>query len=114
MDANNSPKQIFAVIEYYESKSDIYGNRYNFVVFTETMTGVIAKGQISGGASNISRAMLELYGNWEDFKIVEISLPIRKFNAMIKAGKYPYIGCTPEEINKNVLDQWYKAKNDIK
>ena len=101
--SDNQPK-IKAVAEFYASNPDVYGNSSNFVAITNTVTGKVAKGFISGDISNIQSALFNLYNGWGEFKAIKINLPIRRFNQMNKG--YEYIGCTPDEINKNILAQW--------
>jgi len=49
--------QIKAVAEVIESKMDVYGNIYNFVCVTNTLTGARALGHFSGNYSNIEHAL---------------------------------------------------------
>lgn len=88
------------------SKCDIYGNRYFSMIVTNNLTGKIAKGKISGGESNCTYAMRQLSGNWEEFSYDTKEMPIREYNRLVK--DFPYIGCTQDEIIKNVNDQWNK------
>jgi len=97
--------KIKAIVEFYASKHDTYGNSYNFVVITNTETGKIARGNISGNTSNMEGAMRELFNDWSEFKIIKIELPIRQFN---RYDHGEYIGCTPDQINSNILAQWEK------
>jgi|WetSurMetagenome_2_1015567.scaffolds.fasta_scaffold121264_2 hypothetical protein len=96
--------ELKVVVEYVKSKPDMYGNVYNFVAFTRIEDGAIAKGYISGGVSNVESAMLEMFGNWKNFKVIVSEVGIRELNRLVKGEKY--LGCTSEDINPNVLKQW--------
>lgn len=91
-------------LEILNSKSDIYGNRYFAMVVTRTSDGATAHGNISGGESNCTSAIMNLSGGeWGHFTYTRSELPIREFKRMTKY--WPYLGCTPKEINPNIVAQ---------
>jgi len=96
--------QIKAVAEVIESKMDVYGNIYNFVCVTNTLTGARALGHFSGNYSNIEHALKDLFGEWDFFMVTRKTLPIREYNQRVKG--LPYIGCTPDDLIPNIMKQW--------
>ena len=89
-------------LECFNSKADIYGNRYWAFCFTELATGKSVVGRFGGGESNIY-AVLCYWNNpnrWDRsirFQRIQ-DMPIRRFNVMVK--DYPYAGSQPEELAK--------------
>jgi len=101
--------KVKAHAEINNSKCDINGNRYFCAVITRTSDGARAGGQITGGESNVTYSLRQFFGDWGSFIYTRVELPIREYNKLTK--NMPYLGCTPDEINKNITDQWnnYKA-----
>jgi hypothetical protein len=99
--------KILAVLEIIQSKPDIYGNTYTAMVVTNTETGKIASGKISGGSSNCEYALLEMTGGeWGNFTTSKVEIGIREWNRRFNHAEY--LGCTPDQINPNILKQWNK------
>jgi len=98
--------KIKAHVLILNSKMDLNGNRYFSCVITRLSDGKMASGQISGGESNVTYSMRQFFGDWDSFIYTTKEMPIREYNRFTKT--MPYIGCTPEEINKNIMDQWDK------
>ena len=53
------------IVETFNSLTDTTGNRYFALCVENRDTGRSAIGTISGGESNISCALRELFGDWE-------------------------------------------------
>jgi hypothetical protein len=96
--------KIKAHVLILKSKIDLNGNSYYSCIITRTSDGKMARGQISGGESNVTYAMRVYFDNWESFIYTVQELPKREYNRLTKS--FPYIGCTPDEINKNIDSQW--------
>jgi hypothetical protein len=89
---------IKAIIESVNSKSDMYGNRYFFMRYTDTKSGKTIEGNISGGESNIRSIIREMGLEYSDVYFNTIELPIREYNRQSKGLEYA--GCRAEEIVK--------------
>lgn len=99
--------KISVIANIINSRRDIYGNCYYAMTVTNTLTGASAHGTISGGESNCTyaiRKLVEFYFPETEYQYYTKELPIREYNRLVK--DWQYIGCTPEEINKNILNQW--------
>lgn len=89
---------IIASLKCYNSRADIYGNRYFAFRYLDHETGKVACGTVSGGESNIRSMMYEFNGGqWkENFHFTTNELPIREYNRMVKG--WPHAGCRPEDL----------------
>lgn len=95
--------KILYTLHVINSRSDIYGNRYFAMIVTRTEDGATAHGLISGGESNCTLAVNKLAGGWDRYEYTTAELPIREYNRKVKG--WPYLGCTPEDINPKILEQ---------
>jgi hypothetical protein len=94
-------------LDIIKSKPDIYGNSYVGMIVTRLSDNKQASGYISGGPSNCQIALKELTGGeWGNFTYTEKEIGIRNWNRMFKNA--PYLGCTPEDINPKIIEQWNK------
>ena len=89
---------IKSIIESVNSKSDMYGNRYFFMRYTDVKTGKTIEGTISGDESNIRAIIREMGLDYDQVYFNTIELPIREFNRQSKGLKYA--GCCAEDIVK--------------
>ena len=93
------------VLTVYNSKADIYGNRYYAIGVTRTSDGATGKGIISGGESNCVyaiRKMAEIDDTQYYYDKQE--LPIREYNRLVKG--WDYIGCTEDQIIPAIQKQF--------
>lgn len=95
--------KILYTMTILNSRADIYGNRYFSMLVTRTEDGAQARGTISGGESNCTIALNKLSGGWDSYTYAREELPIREYNRLTKG--WPYLGCTPEDINPLILKQ---------
>jgi hypothetical protein len=98
-------KPIGYILTVYNSKADLYGNRYYSMQCTRTSDGATGKGTISGGESNCTyaiRKLAEAEGVGYYYDIVE--KPIREYDRMIKG--WDYIGCTEDQIIPAIQKQF--------
>jgi hypothetical protein len=91
--------KITGLLKAINSKSDIYGNRYWAMEFTDFKSGKVVVGSVSGGESNIY-GLLRYWnkkGDWDGSILFETEeMPIRKFERHTKA--FNYAGCGSEEL----------------
>jgi hypothetical protein len=104
--------KIKAVLTVYHSKRDVYGNCYYGMIINRTSDGNTAWGIISGDDSNCTYAIRTMLGDSREFVFNNIELPKRQFNRL--TANWKYIGCTPDEINANVLNQWNNPEANFK
>lgn len=82
------------VLTVYNSKPDIYGNRYWAYRLTD-FGRTISRGKID--TNSIDREELRVKGS----EYTHIELPIRDFNRFTKNFEYP--GCHWEDIRKHII-----------
>ncbi len=98
--------KILGVCNVYNSKRDVYGNRYFAMEYTNTETGKVVRGHEVASSSNVEVALRERFP-YKEFDVLpvvinRIELPIREYNRMVHSWKY--IGSSPVEIN-NAIDE---------
>lgn len=99
-------QKILYALHIINSKADVYGNRYFAMTVTRMSDGRTACGKIYGGESNCTYATKKLSGGWDRYIYTTAELPIRKFNR--ETRDWPYLGCSPDEINPKILAQFEK------
>ena len=88
----------------YSSVPDSFGNSYVAMEVMQEPGRKSAVGTISGGPSNCKSALKQLTGGeWGNFTYDEFTLPIREWDRLFTHA--PYLGCTPDEINPNIMKQ---------
>jgi hypothetical protein len=98
-------KPIGYILTVYNSKADMYGNRYYSMQVTRTSDEASGKGTISGGESNCTYAIRKLAEseNVGYYNSIQ-ELPIREYNRLVKG--WEYIGCTEDQIIPNIQKQF--------
>lgn len=93
------------IVEIFNSLTDVNGNRYFAIRVDNRSTGKQAVGTICGDDSNVSSALRELFGGYEEARqyshSYRTSRKIREFNRETK--KATYAGCTADEINSWIV-----------
>jgi hypothetical protein len=93
-------------LEALHSITDINGNRYWALRFTDHQTGKIAEGKVSGGESNVYQ-MLRYWNvpdGWDHSIIYRVTpMGKREFKRLTK--DWPYAGCSGEEIAQFVREK---------
>lgn len=110
------PSPIKSILHIINSRRDFYGNCYWAFTFTDCASGVVVRGTVSSGPSNVE--MVKRYyrprlKDWDrTMAISEEEMPIREFNRRTKG--WQYAGCSPEDIAKWIRAEVKKAKDCIK
>ncbi len=85
-----------AILEIYNSKTDINGNRYFAFMFEWCETGEYVYATSTGGASNIEQISRYMGLDVNEVHRYNIELGIREFNSFVK--QFEHAGSQPQEI----------------
>ena len=98
-------KPIRYILTVYNSKADMYGNRYYSMQVTRTLDGANGKGTIRGGESNCIYAIQKLAESENVGYYYTIQeMPIREYKRLVRG--WDYIGCTEDQIIPNIQKQF--------
>jgi hypothetical protein len=87
---------IKAILQCYNAKADINGNRYWAFRWINTRTGREVVGTDCGGESNVSAIVRAMGLDWSTCRYERREMGIREFNRMTKG--WAYAGCCPDAL----------------